>query len=115
MKSTFNIISKDTSLRAVADEWREYEGPSDQPANSETSESEVFQANLHRILHFSREVQREKSSGSVFACSQFMEAIGDVASVESNLDRLLAVQDERAVEVMEALQVVRSLASHENS
>jgi hypothetical protein len=112
MKSTFDTISKDTSLRAVADEWREYEGPSDRPASSETSSEEVFQTNLHRILLFSREVRREKSSENVFAYSQFIEAISCVASVESNLDRLLAVRDKPAVEVMEALQLVISLISH---
>jgi phage terminase small subunit len=111
MPSTFEAISKADSLCAVADEWRESEGPSDRAADSGTDSEEAFQSKLHLILLLARKVQREKSHKNNSAFPQFMEAIRDVASVESNLDRLLAVRDKRAVEVIEALQTVRSLAS----
>jgi hypothetical protein len=116
MSCTFDAIGETTSLRAVAEEWRE-----GQPGRAGP---EDFEANLRRVLVCVAELKRERSAKNVFAFFQSVEhqlaakstvlgeAISDVVSAESNLDRLLAARDELAVDILEALQMVRSLASH---
>jgi hypothetical protein len=120
MAYNFDAIGEATSLRLVAQEWRELEASSDQlRRDGGADDSDDFQANLRRILFCSRVLQRENSPKNALAFSQSVEhqltgkpavlgeAISDVVSVESNLDRLLAARDELAVEILEALQMVR--------
>jgi hypothetical protein len=125
MAYNFDAIGEATSLRLVAEEWRELEASSDQLGrDGGADDSDDFQANLRRVLFCSRELRRENSPKNALAFSQSVEhqltgksavlgeAIGDIASVESNLGRFLAARDDLAVDILEALQMVRSLPSH---
>jgi hypothetical protein len=120
MSLTFDEIGDTTSLSLVAEQWRD---GSPGPRAGGTDDAEAFQADLHRILFCFNELRRETSAKNVNAFSESMEhqlaakstvlgnAISDVASVESNLDRLLAARGELAVDLLEAIQMVRLSAA----
>jgi hypothetical protein len=113
MSCTFDAIGETTSLRAVAEEWRE-----GRPGHDGLKD---FEANLRRVMVCVAELRRERSAKNVFAFFQSVEhqlaakstvlgeAISDVVSAESNLDRLLAARGELAVDILEAFQMVRLL------
>jgi hypothetical protein len=113
----FDMIGEPSSPYGVAEEWRE-------GRHAGSTDSDNFQAGLDRILSSFKELRRSTSANNISAFFQSVEhqlagkssalgkAISEVASVESNLDRLLAARDELAVDILEALQMVRLLASH---
>jgi hypothetical protein len=117
---TFDVIGETTSAREVAEEWRG--GVQGLRAGS-TDHSENLPADLNRLVFSFKELRRETSASTVSAFSQSVEhqlsaksvvlgeAISDIASMESNLDRLLAARGELAVDILEALQMVRFLSS----
>jgi hypothetical protein len=111
MSCTFDAIGETTSLRAVAEEWREGRPGGDGPKD--------FEANLRRVVACVAELRRERSAKNVLDFFQSVEhqlaaksmvlgeAISDVVSAESNLGRLLAARGELAVDILEAFQMVR--------
>jgi hypothetical protein len=110
---TFDVIGEAASLYIV-EERRE--GISDR-RDSGIDDLKAFQANLDRTLASFNQLRRETSADNVSAFFQSMEhqlaaKSTDVSSVESNLDRLLAARDDLAVDILEALQMVRPSASH---
>jgi hypothetical protein len=114
--AAFDEIGATKPLQEIAREWRLARGSQ---VDLDDESDLTFEVGLHRILacfYDLRTVMGEDDSTHPFSSdeniSTKVEALGDairaVASAKSTLDRLLAVRDENAAAVLEALQKVRA-------
>jgi hypothetical protein len=119
--AAFDEIGSSTPLREIAQEWR-LEGRRGSQASLDDESELTFDVGLHRILACFFDLRMaigEDDSTHPFSSDENLatkvealgEAIRAVASVKSTLDRLLAIRDENARVVLEALQKVRSVTS----
>jgi hypothetical protein len=116
--AAFDEIGATKPLQDIASEWRSAGRHGSQAGLDDESEL-TFEVGLHRILacfYDLRTAMGEDDSTHPFSSNENIstkvEALGDairaVASAKSTLDRLLAVRDENAAAVLEALQKVRA-------
>jgi hypothetical protein len=113
----FDAIEKQISLRDVTDEWRIEDGdhsPTEPRAGDMNTNCESLPDELNRVICCSVELLESRSAcreSIAILIMAFERVLQAMASCESRLGSLLAVQGESAMQVLEALQMVRRLSS----
>jgi hypothetical protein len=111
----FGSIDETTTLRQVADEWRV-----SLPNSTLVADSQVVAPSDPRAVSFEDRLRNieecytrlctllsAKRSDSSPMLTAFDDALSQVASVEASVSSLLALRGERAMVMLEAIQMVR--------